>query len=138
MKLDSLCVRDIMSRDTFHVYPTTSIDECAQQLAHHKLSGAPVTDHYDRLIGFVSEQDLLGPLSQSAYHCDNLGQVEKVMREDVLFVTPSQQVMQVAKLMMENKPKIFPVVEDDHLVGIITRRLVMRALLQAQQSCTPV
>ncbi|MBM6551002.1 CBS domain-containing protein [Marinomonas ostreistagni] len=138
MKLDALCVRDIMSHDTFHVQPTTAADECARQLALHKLSGAPVTDQYGRLIGFVSEQDLLGPLSQSAYHCDSPGSVAKVMSEDVLFVTPDQQVMQVVNLMMGSKPKIYPVVEEGRLIGIVTRRLVMRALLQAQQTCTPV
>lgn len=138
MKLDALCVRDIMSRDTFHVIPTTPIDECARQLAAHKLSGAPVTDAYGHLIGFVSEQDLLLPLSQSAYHCDSPGSVAKVMSEDVLFVTPNQQVMQIAKLMMDTKPKMYPVIEEGRLIGIITRRLVMRALLHAQQSCVPV
>lgn len=138
MKLDALCVRDIMSRDTFHVFPTTAIDECARQLAAHKLSGAPVTDHYGRLIGFVSEQDLLSPLSQAAYHCDGVGSVAKVMSENVLSVAPSQQVMQVVNLMTTDKPKIYPVVEEGRLIGVITRRLVLRALLQAQQSCVPV
>lgn len=127
-----------MSRDTFHVYPNTSIDDCARNLAARKLSGAPVTDKYDKLIGFVSEQDLLEPLMQSVYYCHSPSNIASVMREDVLFVSPSNQVMQVAKLMMEDKPKIFPVVEDGRLVGIITRRQVTSALLRAQDTCTPV
>lgn len=138
MKFDALCVRDVMSRDTFHVYPNTQIDDCAAQLALHKLSGAPVTDRYDHVIGFVSEQDLLEPLSQAVYYCHQPGSVENVMREDVLTVSPNMQVMQVAKLMMEDKPKIFPVVEDGRLIGVITRRLVMKTLLQAHRSCVPV
>lgn len=138
MKFDALCVRDVMSRNTFHVYPNTRIDDCAEQLARHKLSGAPVTDRYDHVIGFVSEQDLIEPLSQAVYYCNQPGNVESVMREDVLTVSPTMQVLQVAKLMMEDKPKIFPVVEDGRLIGVITRRLVTQTLLQAQRSCVPV
>lgn len=138
MKLDALCVRDVMSRDTFHVYPNTAIDDCAEQLARHKLSGAPVTDRYDHVIGFVSEQDLLEPLSQAVYYCHQPGDVESVMRHDVLTVSPTMQVMQIAKLMMEDKPKVFPVVEEGRLIGVITRRLIMKNLLQAQRSCVPV
>ncbi len=138
MKLESLCVQDIMSHDTFHVYPTTRIDDCAEQLARHKLSGAPVTDQYDHVIGFVSEQDLLEPLSQAVYYCHQPKNVESVMRSNVLTVTPTMQVMQIAKLMMEDKPKIFPVVEEGRLVGVITRRLVTQALLQGQKQCVPV
>ena len=138
MKLDTLCVRDIMSRDTFHVYATTTIDECARQLAAHKLSGAPVTDPYGHLIGFVSEQDLLSPLSQAAYHCDGVGSIAKIMTQEVVSVSPNQQVMQIVNLMAKDKPKIYPVVEEGRLIGVITRRLVIRALLQAQKSCMPV
>ncbi len=138
MKFDVLCVRDVMSRDTFHVYSNTRIDDCAEQLARHKLSGAPVTDRYDHVIGFVSEQDLLEPLSQAVYYCHSLADVESVMHEQVLSVSPSMQVMQVAKLMMEDKPKIFPVVEDGRLIGVITRRIVMQTLLKAQKTCIPV
>ncbi|MGB2065566.1 MAG: CBS domain-containing protein, partial [Marinomonas gallaica] len=61
-----------------------------------------------------------------------------VMHEQVLSVSPSMQVMQVAKLMMEDKPKIFPVVEDGRLIGVITRRIVTQTLLKAQKTCIPV
>ncbi len=138
MSFDALTVRDIMSRDTFHVYPTTRIDDCARQLAAHKLSGAPVTDRYDNLIGFISEQDLLEPLMQAVYYCHSAKDISSLMSEDVLYLTPSQQIMQVAKLMTDNKPKIYPVVEDGRLIGIVNRRQVMTALLQGQEHCVPV
>ncbi|RDL45430.1 histidine kinase [Marinomonas piezotolerans] len=138
MSIDALTVREIMSRDTFHVYPDTRIDDCARQLAARKLSGAPVTDHYDNLIGFVSEQDLLEPLMQAVYYCNRPKEVSSVMSQDVLSLTPKQQVMQIAKVMTENKPKIYPVVEEGRLVGIVTRRHVTLALLQGQDTCVPV
>lgn len=138
MSIEALTVRDIMSRDTFHVYPHTRIDDCARQLAAHKLSGAPVTDQYDNLIGFVSEQDLLEPLMQAVYYCNRPKEVASVMSQDVLSLTKKQQVMQVAKVMIDNKPKIYPVVEEGRLVGIVTRRQITLALLQGQDSCVPV
>ncbi|GAA0837065.1 MULTISPECIES: CBS domain-containing protein [Marinomonas] len=138
MAAETLLVRDIMSKDTFFVHPENSITQCAIGLAQHNLSGAPVADQHGNLIGFVSEQDMLSALVQSAYYCDESNSVDSVMQHNVLSVSPNQHVLQVAKLMMEAKPKVYPVVEGTRLIGVITRKHVVRALIQSQEKCVPV
>ncbi len=59
-------VRDIMSRDCYRVTGNMSITTLAEGLALHRLPGVPVVDSHDQLIGFISEQDVMGKLLQSA------------------------------------------------------------------------
>lgn len=122
-------VRDIMSRDCYRVSPETSITTLAQGLALHRLPGAPVVDNADRLIGFISEQDVMGRVMDSIYHDDEAPLVKELMRHEVLSVTPNKSITDLAQEMLGAKPKVYPVVEKQRLVGIVTRRDILIALL---------
>ncbi|QNI03382.1 CBS domain-containing protein [Halomonas sp. SH5A2] len=122
-------VRDIMSRDCYRVSPEMSITTLAQGLALHRLPGAPVVDRHDNLIGFISEQDVLGRVLDSVYHDDEAPLVKELMRNEVLSVTPAKSITDLAQEMLGAKPKIYPVVEQRRLVGIVTRRDILVALL---------
>ncbi|MCA1773385.1 MAG: CBS domain-containing protein [Halomonas sp.] len=122
-------VRDIMSRDCYRVSPEMSITTLAQGLALHRLPGAPVVDKHDNLIGFISEQDVLGRVLDSVYHDDEAPLVRELMRNEVLSVTPAKSITDLAQEMLGAKPKIYPVVEQRRLVGIVTRRDILVALL---------
>ncbi|KPQ18751.1 MULTISPECIES: CBS domain-containing protein [unclassified Halomonas] len=122
-------VRDIMSRDCYRVSPEMSITTLAQGLALHRLPGAPVVDRHDNLIGFISEQDVLGRVLDSIYHDDEAPLVREMMRNEVLSVTPAKSITDLAQEMLGAKPKIYPVVEQRRLVGIVTRRDILVALL---------
>ncbi|RUR30703.1 CBS domain-containing protein [Vreelandella nanhaiensis] len=122
-------VRDIMSRDCYRVSPSTSITNLAQGLALHRLPGAPVVDSSDRLIGFISEQDVIGRVLDCLYHDHETPLVHELMRKEVLTTTPNKCVTDLAQEMIGNKPKIYPVVEQQRLVGIVTRRDILMALL---------
>ncbi|TDO95859.1 CBS domain-containing protein [Marinomonas balearica] len=138
MKTGSLLVRDVMSRDTFFVHPETSIADCVKGLAKRKLPGAPVADSNGHLIGFVSEQDILPALMQSAYYSEEPRKVETVMQTNPLSVKPNDHIMEIAKMMSEPKPKVYPVVEGEEIIGIITRRHVTQALLEDIELAVPV
>ena len=122
-------VREIMSRDCYRVSPETSITTLAQGLALHRLPGAPVVDASDHLIGFISEQDVLGRVLDSIYHDDEAPLVRELMRQEVLTTTPNKSITDLAQEMMGPKPKIYPVVEQQRLVGTVTRRDILIALL---------
>ncbi|GEN28966.1 CBS domain-containing protein [Halovibrio variabilis] len=122
-------VRDIMSRDCYRVSPDTSVTTLAKGLALHRLPGAPVVDAADRLIGFISEQDVMGRVLDSIYHDDEAPLVKEMMRHEVLSVTPNKSITDLAQEMLGPKPKIYPVVEQQRLVGIVTRRDILIALL---------
>ncbi|TVP42731.1 MAG: CBS domain-containing protein [Halomonas sp.] len=122
-------VRDIMSRDCYRVSSDVSITTLAQGLATHRLPGAPVVDSADRLIGFISEQDVLGRVLDSIYHDDEAPLVKELMRHEVLSVSPNKSITDLAQEMLGVKPKVYPVVEQQRLVGIVTRRDILIALL---------
>lgn len=122
-------VRDIMSRDCYRVSPNASITTLAKGLALHRLPGAPVVDDADRLIGFISEQDVMGRVLDSIYHDDEAPLVKEMMRHEVLSVSPNKSITDLAQEMLGPKPKIYPVVEQQRLIGIVTRRDILIALL---------
>lgn len=122
-------VRDIMSRDCYRVSPNASITTLAKGLALHRLPGAPVVDESDRLIGFISEQDVMGRVLDSIYHDDEAPLVKEMMRHEVLSVSPNKSITDLAQEMLGPKPKIYPVVEQQRLIGIVTRRDILVALL---------
>lgn len=127
-------VREIMSRDCFRVTASASVAKLIAGLALHRLPGAPVVDEHDHLIGFISEQDVLGKLLDSAYHCDQPALVQDLMRHEVLTVTPNKSITDLAQEMLGTKPKVYPVVEQERLVGIVTRRDILSALLSMRGS----
>ncbi|MCC5882358.1 MAG: CBS domain-containing protein [Halomonas sp.] len=123
-------VREIMSRDCYRVTATTSITTLAKGLALHRLPGVPVVDANDHLIGFISEQDVLGKLLQSAYLNEEAPLVKELMRNEVLSVSPTKSITDLAQEMLGQKPKVFPVTEQGRLCGIVTRRDVLTAILR--------
>lgn len=138
MKTGTLFVRDIMSRDAYYVYPDTSIIDCVKGLTQRRLPGAPVADKRGHLIGFVSEQDILPALMQSAYYSEEPKDVSSVMQTNVLSVSPNDHIMEIAKMMAEPKPKVYPVVQEGRIIGIITRYHITKALLADLEIAVPV
>ncbi|MCE8013091.1 CBS domain-containing protein [Billgrantia desiderata] len=127
-------VREIMSRDCYRVTANTSITTLAEGLALHRLPGVPVVDDNDNLIGFISEQDVLGKLLQSAYLNDEAPLVKELMRNEVLSVSPTKSITDLAQEMLGQKPKVYPVTEQGRLCGIVTRRDVLTAILRMRHN----
>ncbi|MGQ7247769.1 CBS domain-containing protein [Halomonas sp. V046] len=126
-------VREIMSRDCYRISGKASVSTLAEGLALHRLPGAPVVDERDQLIGFVSEQDVLGKVIESLYLDHEAPLVREVMRNEVLSVTPSKSIIDLAQEMLGAKPKVYPVTEQGRLVGIVTRRDVLNAILSMRR-----
>lgn len=127
-------VREIMSRDCYRVSGKASISTLADRLSHHRLPGAPVVDEHDHLIGFISEQDVLGKVLESVYLGDEPPLVDELMRREVLSVAPTKSIIDLAQEMLGAKPKVYPVTEQGQLVGIVTRRDVLNAILSMRRS----
>mgnify|MGYP001948275474 FL=1 len=107
----------------------TSVSTLAEGLSLHRLPGVPVVDEHDHLIGFISEQDVLGKVLESTYLNEEPPLVKELMRHEVLTVTPNKSITDLAQEMLGSKPKVYPVVEQKRLVGIVTRRDVLNAIL---------
>ncbi|OBX37447.1 CBS domain protein [Halomonas elongata] len=98
-------VREIMSRDCYRVSGKTSVSTLAEGLSLHRLPGAPVVDEHDHLIGFISEQDVLGKVLESAYLNDEPPLVRELMRHEVLSVTPNKSIIDLARKCWAPSPR---------------------------------
>ncbi len=128
-------IKDIMTSQFPTIYAHTELTDIIEQLQSHGLFGAPVVDAQKQLIGFISEQQLLNPLLQNSYFCDGKIIAQDLMSKDVLAVKSNMLVVDLATQMQGDKPKIYPVVEDNTVIGLVTRSRVINALKQAYLSC---
>ena len=128
-------IKDMMTSQFPTIYAHTELTDIIEQLQSHGLFGAPVVDAQKQLIGFISEQQLLNPLLQNSYFCDGKITAQDLMSKDVLAVKSNMLVVDLATQMQGDKPKIYPVLEDNKVIGLVTRSRVINALKQAYLSC---
>jgi len=142
-------VCDFMTRRVVTVPPDTSILSAAQLMLEHKISGLPVIDDQGRVVGIVSEHDLLRRhgngmkrphwLQLMIGDAELAGEpagfhdrkVSEVMTRDPVTVTPASPIGEACRLIEDRGIKRLPVVQDGMLVGIIARADLMRALTSA-------
>ncbi len=125
-----ILVRDAMWNNTVTLNPEQSVEEAAAKLAEYTLLGAPVVDSVQEIIGYVSEYDLLKKVLSSSYHGDYRTSVSEVMRTEVISVGPNDSIIEAAETMAQpNGPRLFPVVENKKVIGLITRSMVLKALV---------
>lgn len=128
-----ILVRDHMRPVTHAFSPKTSMKDIVKTLVKHHLVGAPVIGEDKKLIGFITEKDCIKEMLNDSYYSQDHQVAEDIMRKDPLFVTPDQDIIKLAEEMTGNRPKMYPVIEDDEVVGIITRADVLKALHRARE-----
>ncbi|MCZ0983227.1 CBS domain-containing protein [Streptomyces diastatochromogenes] len=107
-------VGDLMTDDVVSATPVTSFREVAKMLAEHDISGVPVMDEDDHVVGVVSESDLLARHEFTA---------RDLMTTPAVTVHAEETVADAARLMVRRGVERLPVVdEEERLVGIVTRR----------------
>jgi CBS domain-containing protein len=129
-----------MTRDVVTVGPDTSAKYAAEIMAERGFAALPVVDG-DRLVGIVAEADVLrdrvpsDPRAHALRRPDGSDSpppllVRGVMTEGVRTVEPGADVADLARLFVDARLRSVPVVEGDRLVGIVSRRDVLRALVR--------
>ncbi len=149
----SISAADIMSRKVVFVHPADSVATVAGQLAKHGISAAPVVDAEGKLLGMISEGDVMRPFGaknqmRRAWWLEMLAEGEDLapdfleyikqdnrkasdlMTRDVIGAPETATVGEIADLLAEHHIKRVPVLKDGHVVGIISRADIVRALTQ--------
>lgn len=132
---------DLMTSPVISVSPHTSVHDAAAQLAQHDFASLPVIDDDGRVIGIVSEIDVVrdrmprDPRTHmrptgGAGGPDPAHTVREVMTDTVACVGGGADAADVAALMVEIGVRAVPVVDGGRLVGIISRRDLLRSLLR--------
>jgi CBS domain-containing protein len=137
---EQLAVRDVMSEHPRTVGPDAPLKEAARTLVRTGLGAMPVVDEEGRVIGMVSEREVIrhlltvqafsGPDSR-ALSPGAMGTrtVRDVMTRQVLCVAPQQPIAEVAALMSNKDVDRVPVVKEGRLVGFLTRGDIVRKLI---------
>jgi CBS domain-containing protein len=131
-------VSEIMSRPVITVSADAGIKDAAMLLTANDVSALPVVDADGSLVGIVSEADLLSiearpdPRSQATPLPPTAGSspstVAEVMTRDVLTVSTGSEVSQAARIMLDAGVKRVPVVKGRRVVGILSRRDLVRVI----------
>ena len=146
-------IAEIMDRTPETVQPDTPVEDVVRTLRENELPGLPVIDDDGKLVGIVTEADLILPDDQGDLHIPHyinlfggtvflepLGRFEERLRKafaskaedmmtrDPMTVAPDTTVREAARIIHESGHNRLPVVQDERLVGVVTRVDVLGAL----------
>ncbi len=109
--------------------PETQIMEAVDFLLRHQVTGAPVVDSKGKLVGIITETNLLKLLTEGVHgEPPTDATVAEFMSTDVITVPPTVDIYYVAGMFLANKFRRLPVVDDGKIVGAITRYDLLRVV----------
>jgi CBS domain-containing protein len=145
-----LKAKDIMTVDVITAKPETTVEELARLLIEHKISGVPVVDGDDQLVGVVTENDLIKKNARlhiptiirlfDAYFLLNsdkveddikkmvAGTVDEICNKDIVSLTEETTLEEIATIMSEKKIHLLPVLRDGQVVGIVGKADIVKSM----------
>lgn len=149
--------RDVMTAGVISVQPDTSVRDIAKMLVEHNISGVPVVDKSGKLVGIVSEGDLMRrPESGTEHHrswwlkllvshdqkvaeyIKTHGQhAADVMSRPVITVTEDATLEKVADTLQKHRVKRAPVMRGEKMIGIVARADLLHGLIARQAGHAP-
>jgi CBS domain-containing protein len=145
-----LKAKDIMTEEVITVKPETTIEEFARLLMQRQISGAPVVDDKGKIVGIVTENDLISknsrlhiptilrlfdayiPLGTSKMESDikkmAAATVEDICTKEIITVDEEASVEYIATIMTEKRIHILPVVREGKLVGVIGKKDLIKGI----------
>ncbi len=128
--LESIKVRDAMAAELVTLAPEMDILRAVHTLLKHDIASAPVVDETGKLVGILTERDCMRVVLHAGYHSEYGGPVSEYMSKDVETIGADDSIVDAAKLFFGEDFHRYPVLENSRLVGQISRRDVMRALVE--------
>jgi CBS-domain-containing membrane protein len=148
-----LQARDIMTTEVMTVSPQTTVLDLARLLAEHKINGVPVVDDNGRLVGIVTQSNLIDRVKKfelphvvtildAHFYLELPGTFKKnleklvgnlvsdIMAAPPVTITADVQVDEIASIMARRQVHTLPVLDGDKLIGIIGKIDIIRALGQ--------
>jgi acetoin utilization protein AcuB len=133
-----MLVRELMTPNPATVQPDTPVTNALRLMREHKVRRLPVVDGHGRLVGIVSDKDLLyaSPSPATTLSMWEIPEllsklrVETVMTRDVITVVEKTPLEEAARIMADRKIGGLPVMQGPDLVGIITETDLFKSLLE--------
>lgn len=124
----SVQVADIMTNDVAVVTADMTIDAAARLLTSRSVSGMPVVDGQEHLVGILSEFDII------ARDGETVGDI-MTKEIEVISVTEDDDAATIAQILTSHRVRRVPVVRDGHVVGIVSRSDLVRLFALTRWSC---
>jgi len=141
----SISVRDVMTKNVINIREDAEINEATALLSENRISGLPVVDGQDRVVGMITEADILAMAGMKRGHTFKdvirhlLGEplsgpkqgklLREVMTSPAITTGPEAQLREVALTLDGKRIKRLPVVDDGgKLIGIISRADIVRTI----------
>ncbi|MBN2031334.1 CBS domain-containing protein [bacterium] len=117
---------DIMTKTVVTIHQDKTLLDAIKTLVCKKISGLPVSNGTGKMVGIITEKDILnfafsGDLKNT--------KVKNVMSKNVKSFSPEDDVNTIALTISENPFRRVPIIENDRVIGIISRRDILRAAL---------
>ncbi|MEE9406484.1 MAG: CBS domain-containing protein [Polaribacter sp.] len=130
-----ILVADYMTTNLITFKAEDSLDHVINQLITYKISGGPVINSKNELIGIISETDCIKHISESKYYnmpSDTNNTVGKYMVKDVDTIDKNMNIFDAAFKFISSHRRRFPVVENGKLIGQLSQKDVLKAAIKVQ------
>ena len=139
---------EVMTQGAATVRPDALLAEAVRVMVEHRISGLPVVDAHDKLVGVITEGDFLRPRGKrksrliavlagdgaAAAGELNSRRVQDLMTRDPITIGPETPVEEIVALMTRHNVKRLPVLAQGRVVGIVSRANLLSALLRKAQA----
>ena len=127
-----ILVSDYMTTKLITFKAEDSLDYVIEQLIAYKISGGPVVNEKNELIGIISEGDCIKQISESRYYNMPMQDqtIEKHMANNVNTIDGNMNIFDAANMFLAAKRRRFPIVENGKLVGQISQKDILKAAMQ--------
>jgi CBS domain-containing protein len=123
-----MIAKEIMTRDIITVAPDLTVRKLAMTLVKNQISGAPVAGKNGKIVGIVSEADIVAKKGKD---------VKAIMSKKVISVAEDTPVEEIAQLMTKHKIKRLPVMNGGKVVGIVSRADIVNAIAMGKHVTIP-
>ena len=135
-ELNPALVSDYMTTKLITFKPDQPIADVMEILINNKISGGPVVNESNELLGIISEGNCIKHISESRYYNmpvdnDNVG---KHMVTNVETIEGSLNIFEAAEQFLQSKRRRFPIVEDGKLIGQISQKDILIAAMEQKSS----
>ena len=119
-------VKEIMVKKAITAKEDTPLGRVCRTLVSKKLSGLPVVDPKDNLVGFISERDIIQAICTKDFQRKK---VSDVMTRKVISVEENTPIDQLSRLFTDKPFRYIPATKSGRLVGVVSRKDVINRLL---------
>jgi CBS domain-containing protein len=144
-------IKDIMLKNTISVIPECPLEEVIKIMAIQRINGIPIVDNQQKVIGFISQHDIikellpnyLGIINSNSFITEFIQlskklkeyanyKVEEFMKKNIITINEDDNEVMAADLLIRNRIHHLPVVRDGYLVGIVTMRDLLKAMIEEE------